>query len=200
MESGADILYRNVVEEGRVRMPLDTMDRTRVKDGIARARAAVAEGDVPAALAILRATIGAETDFLDQLRAARLTSGIDGAAHGLRPLRLAIAGATTLDHLIPPLQLWLTLAGFAPAIHLAPFDTATASILDPDSELHAFRPDLVWLFTTHRDHDLALPPRRHAGCRPRRGLPRRRRTRRAVGCIARPGLPRDGEQRAAAGG
>lgn len=158
MESGADILYRNVVEEGRVRMPLDTMDRTRVKDGIARARAAVAEGDVPAALAILRATIGAETDFLDQLRAARLTSGIDGAAHGLRPLRLAIAGATTLDHLIPPLQLWLTLAGFAPAIHLAPFDTATASILDSGSELHAFRPDLVWLFTTHRDHDLALPP------------------------------------------
>jgi FkbH-like protein len=139
-------------------MPLDTMDRTRVKDGIARARTAVAEGDGPAALAILRSAIGADTDFLDQLRAARLLGGVDGAALGLRPLRLAIAGASTLDHLVPPLQLWLTLAGFAPTIHLAPFDTATASVIDPGSELHAFRPDLVWLFTTHRDHDLALPP------------------------------------------
>lgn len=139
-------------------MPLDTMDRTRAKDGIARARAAVADGDRVAALAILREAIGAETDFLDQLRAARITAGLDGAALGLRPLRLAIAGASTLDHLVPPLQFWLTLAGFAPRIHLTPFDTATAAILDPASDLHAFRPDLVWLFTTHRDHDLALPP------------------------------------------
>ncbi|WP_203073871.1 HAD-IIIC family phosphatase [Falsiroseomonas ponticola] len=139
-------------------MPLDTTDRTRVKDGIARARAALASGDSRGALALLREAIGPETDFLDQLRAARLLDGMDAAALGLRPLRLAIAGASTLDHLVPLLRFWLTLAGFAPAIHLAPFDTARASVLDPASTLHCFGPDLVWLFTTHRDHDLRLPP------------------------------------------
>ncbi len=139
-------------------MPLDTVDRTRVKDGIARARAAIAAGDSRQALAILREAIGAETNFLDQLRAARVAEGVDAAALGLRPLRLAIAGASTLDHLVPLLRFWLVLSGFAPALHLAPFDTATASVLNPDSGLHGFRPDLVWLFTTHRDHALRLPP------------------------------------------
>jgi FkbH-like protein len=144
--------------DGRVTMPLDTTDRSRVKDGIARARAAIAAGDSRAALAALRQAIGPETDFLDQLRAARVAEGLDGAVLGLRPLRLAIAGASTLDHVVPLLRFWLVLADFAPAIHLAPFDTATASVLDPGSTLHDFKPDLVWLFTTHRDHALRLPP------------------------------------------
>ena len=139
-------------------MPLDTLDRNRVKDGMARARAAIAAGNPGAALVTLRETIGAGTDFLDQLRAARLIEGLDAAMPGLRPLRIAIAGASTLDHVVPLLRYWLTIAGFAPNIHLAPFDTATALVLDPDSALNAFRPDLVWLFTTHRDHALRLPP------------------------------------------
>ncbi|WP_164693773.1 HAD-IIIC family phosphatase [Falsiroseomonas algicola] len=139
-------------------MPLDMVDRTRVKDGLARARAAIAAGTPGAGLAILRETTGAGTDFLDQLRAARLVDGIDAAALGLRPIRLAIAGASTLDHVVPLLRYWLTIAGFAPTIHLTPFDTATASVLDPASALHDFKPDVVWLFTTHRDHALQVPP------------------------------------------
>lgn len=95
---------------------------------------------------------------MDQSRAARLLAGAELAPLGLRPLRMALAAGSTLDHLVPVLRFWLARAGMDATIVLAPFDTVTQSVLDPASALNAAGADVVWLFATHRDLGLDLPP------------------------------------------
>lgn len=104
-----------------------------------------------AALGALSALVTPESDFSIQTRAAKLVRAIPAAALGLRPVRIAILASCTVDHFADVLKYWLTRDGFAAEIWIAPFGTITPTVLDADSGLHAFKPDLVWLFTTSRD-------------------------------------------------
>lgn len=70
---------------------------------------------------------------------------------GLRPLRIAILGNGTLGHFAETLRFWLALEGFRSEIHLAPYGAFRQEILDPNSRLYAFQPDVIWLFATGRD-------------------------------------------------
>src|SRR3546814_497987 len=74
-----------------------------------------------------------------------------------RSLRIAILASSTVDHFAEVLRLWLAVAGFAAEIHLAPFDTVTQTVLDGDGPLYRFAPQVVWLFSTHRDVALDVP-------------------------------------------
>jgi FkbH-like protein len=62
------------------------------------------------------------------------------------------------DHLADVLRYWLAAAGFAAEIYLAPFDMITQSVLDENDELYTFKPDIVWIFKTHRDVHLQIAP------------------------------------------
>ena len=126
---------------------------------LSRAKAAAAGGDACAALSILFTALTAESDFVDQSRAARLLKSIDLAPLRLRRLRIALLAASTLEHFAPVLRLWLARMGFDAEVTVNPFDTATQAILDPASPLRAARPDIVWLFSTHRDIPLEAQPR-----------------------------------------
>jgi FkbH-like protein len=99
-----------------------------------------------------------EADFVDQARVAKSLAAIDLAGLGLRPLRVALVAACTLDHFASVFRLWLAEVGFAAAFFILPFDTVAASVLDPASDLYSWKPDLVWLFATHRDVSLSVPP------------------------------------------
>lgn len=120
--------------------------------------AALQAGDAPGALAVLRGAARPDADYLAQLRLARALRKLERSALGLAPVRLALAADSTLDHFLPVLELWLVLAGCDPALHLAPYGTLRQSILDGGSALHAFRPDVVWLFSGWRDVHLAAAP------------------------------------------
>lgn len=104
-----------------------------------------------AAWSALSAVVAPESDFSVQTRAARLARTIPAMALGLRPIRIALLASCTVDHFTDVLKYWLARDGFAAEIWIAPFDTITPTVLDPDGELYAFEPDLVWLFTSARD-------------------------------------------------
>ena len=144
-------------------MQLDAASRSCFKDRLSRARAEIAAGRHHAALVVLRDCITPEADFVTQARVAKCAAGIDLAQLGLRPLRIAIVAASTMEHFAGVLRFWLARAGFASAILVTPFDTAAHSVLGPASELHGFKPDIVWLFSTFRDLELPAAPGADAG-------------------------------------
>jgi FkbH-like protein len=72
----------------------------------------------------------------------------------LKPLRVAVLGNGTLSHFAETLRFWLAMEGFHAEIYLAPYGAYRQEILDHNSGLDAFRPDVVWLFATARDANL----------------------------------------------
>ncbi len=87
---------------------------------------------------------------------------------GTRPVRLAILGSSTLAHLHPGIRV----AGLRRNIHITTYENDYGQylqeLMDPGSELHAFRPDAV-LFAFDAYHLSAGPARRldrdRRGCR-----------------------------------
>lgn len=136
-------------------MSLDAGSGRAFEETLSRAKAAAAGGDARAALAELFASVTPESDFVDQARAARALKRLDFGALGLRRLSIALVAGSTLDHFAPVLRLWLARMGFDTEVTLSPFDTAVQSVLDPASALRRSKPDIVWLFSTHRDVGLA---------------------------------------------
>jgi FkbH-like protein len=111
----------------------------------------VADGRFGDALAELGKIAAPGQDFPTLQRTAKILDGIDLASLGLKPVRVALVATSTIDYLVPLLRLWLALDGFAADVFLAEYDTMTQTVLDPESALYQFRPDVVWLFTGHRD-------------------------------------------------
>src|SRR6202041_4094302 len=132
------------------------MERIRMKnehwhvDDVSVVRQMIGEGSYAQALALLRSTVGPAQDFSVQAKAARLVSKIPASALG-KPVRVALLASSTLDQFSDLLKLWLAFEGFAAEIWIASFDTMHAQVLDKDSELYRFQPDVIWLFNTHRD-------------------------------------------------
>ena len=123
---------------------------SRPADEIALVRQLIAEGSYEQALALLRSQVAPAEDFSVQAKAARLVSKIPASALG-KPVRVALLASSTLDQFSDLLKLWLAFEGFAAEIWIASFDTMHAQVLDKESELYRFQPDVIWLFNTHRD-------------------------------------------------
>ena len=119
-------------------------------DDVSVVRQMIGEGSYAQALALLRSTVAPAQDFSVQAKAARLVSKIPSSALG-KPVRVALLGSSTLDQFSDLLKLWLAFEGFAAEIWIASFDTMYAQVLDKESELYRFQPDIIWLFNTHRD-------------------------------------------------
>lgn len=96
--------------------------------------------------------------FALQSQYARLVRSLDLEALGLRPVRIALLGSSTLEHFADVFRFWLACEGFRADLHVAPFDTLRQSILNPDDELYTFDPEIVWLFTNHRDIRFNVEP------------------------------------------
>jgi FkbH-like protein len=118
---------------------------------LALAKAGIAAGNHAEAFSQLCAGVTPDSDFVTQSRAARLFASIPAGTLPLKPLRLALVASTTVDHFADLLRFWLAAQGFEAALWIAPYDTMVATVMDAGSELYLFKPDLVWLFTTHRD-------------------------------------------------
>lgn len=111
----------------------------------------IKRGAHPKAFSILKATADPYDDFVLQARYAKIFKSLDKNTFELRKIRIAILGSNSLEHFSDIFGFWLVMDGFDPELYLAPFDTIRQTILDEGSELYRFKPDVVWLFTTHRD-------------------------------------------------
>lgn len=119
--------------------------------------------DAPGTAAELRGLAGFALD-LDQLTAldkavARAEARPEGALDpaGLAPVRFAILGDGTLDHLAPAVRASGPRHGVLPAVHLPPYGAALAELSTPGSALHVFRPDVALLAPDCRMLGLAVP-------------------------------------------
>jgi FkbH-like protein len=125
---------------------------------VAEFKTVLKAGQAKRAFELLRHGIRPEDPFVDQARVARLFRSVPAGELNLRPLRVGLLASTTVDHLADVLGFWLAVAGFAAEIYLAPFDTIVHTVLRPESQLYAFKPDVVWLFTSYRDIHLGIAP------------------------------------------
>ena len=80
-----------------------------------------------------------------------------GQLEALPRLRLAILASATVDHLLPA----LTVAGFRQGlildVHATPFDQYRIELLQADSDLHQFRPQVLLFSLSARDALSAVP-------------------------------------------
>lgn len=139
-------------------MPQDARSGRAFDEALHRVRSGATGGEFREALAALFDALTPESDFVDQARAARSLRSMDLGVAGMRRVRIALLAGSTLDHFAPVLRLWLARMGFDAEITISAFDTAIQSILDPASDLRRSKPDIVWLFSTHRDIALETRP------------------------------------------
>ena len=97
-------------------------------------------------------------DFIKQTKYSSLFFAIPLDVLDLKPLRVAVLATSTVSHFINSLKFWLAKEGFAAEIFETEFDTIHQTILNPDSELYSFNPDLTILFTNYRDIKINSEP------------------------------------------
>jgi FkbH-like protein len=78
-------------------------------------------------------------DYLRQLKT------VEDASQGLTPLRVAVLRSYTVEQIEPVLRLRLLLDGYQPTFWFGGYNQYTQEVLDPQSALYAFGPDLVLL-------------------------------------------------------
>jgi FkbH-like protein len=123
----------------------------RLREELAKAKGLLRDKDWDAAYRALCSLLSPADEFVMQARAARAMAAIPAHEINLKPVRIAILAASTVDHFAEVFKYWLAREGFAAEIWIAPFDTVAATVLDASSPLYTFAPDVVWLFTTARD-------------------------------------------------
>jgi FkbH-like protein len=97
----------------------------------------------------------ARIDFAETLRLDRALSRrfADAPPEGLetRPIRLAILGSSTVEHLFPGLRIGALRRGLWIDLHSVDYGQYLQAILDPASSLHRFKPDVI-LFAFEFSH------------------------------------------------
>jgi len=114
---------------------------------LARARARHAAGDGPAAWRELRAGLDSPAEYSSAVAAAKFLehTAPDGAPGGWTARRVALIGADTLTFFRPIIRALAFRDGWWPVFYEAPFGAWRQEILDPNSALRRFRPEVTLL-------------------------------------------------------
>ena len=122
-----------------------------------RARLRLDAGDVPGAAADLREALRDRCDYDDMERALKVYKRLKGkGAPCARRSRVAILGTFTTKLIAPLLELAAFRDGVDLTLYEADYGLLHQEVLDPESGLRRFRPDVVILATSWRDAN--LPP------------------------------------------
>lgn len=93
--------------------------------------------------------------FADQQQLHKLFSSakqaITETPQGLKRLKIAVIGSTTLTQLAWLLELNLLAAGWLAEVYEADYGVFRQEVLDASSGLYAFQPDILFMLTGHRD-------------------------------------------------
>lgn len=125
------------------------------------ARVAAAAGDWQRAAVDLRTAFARRPDYTFHARAQGLVREVIARTDGHRPIRIALLGSSTLSLLTPVLKTLCFRDGLAAECYEGLFGAYRQEVLDPDSGLYAFNPDVTFILPTWRD--LSLPSLGHAG-------------------------------------
>lgn len=124
---------------------------------LAYARALAAEGRFPDAAGQLRLALSQPLRYGFFPRAEKLIRTVAGQTSGhLRQVRVAVLGTSTTNLFIPVLEALCFRDRIRAQFYQGLYGAIDQEILDPNSGLASFRPDIVFLLGHWRD--LALPP------------------------------------------
>ena len=98
-----------------------------------------------------------DDDFVLQTKYASLFKAMAEHLPELKTIRVAVLASSTVTHFNDVLKFWLAQEGFAASIYEAEYSTIHQTIIDPQSHLYAFKPDVVFVFTNYRDIKCDLP-------------------------------------------
>lgn len=110
------------------------------------------------AFGALCAVSSPEDDFIIQTKYVSLLNMITKDLTGLKKVRIAILSSSTATHFKHVLRFWLAKEGFDANIYEAEYGTIQQTILDNDSQLYQFAPEVVLLFTNYRDVKCDIAP------------------------------------------
>ena len=96
-------------------------------------------------------------DLARQHRYVNLFRAIPANELDLKPIKIGMVASSSAEHLVDVMRFWLAKDGFDAQIYLAEFNTMDQTVLDPASALYRFGPDLIWLFSNHRDIQIDIP-------------------------------------------
>jgi FkbH-like protein len=99
----------------------------------------------------LKAWLTPDRRYVEQLKVAKAVEALLPSLPALKPLRIGLVSSFTTNYFVEVLKLWLRFSGIEPQLYVAPFDMVTQTLLDGESELYRFQPDVIWILTTHRD-------------------------------------------------
>jgi FkbH-like protein len=125
--------------------------KSEIREQLDSVRDLIQKEEYHPAFALLCEITKGEDDFSVQHRLAKVFDSVPEGSLNLTPIRIALVPTSTVDHFSSILKFWLAREGFEATVYIAEFDTMHQSILDPQSELYSFKPDIVWLFSNYRD-------------------------------------------------
>jgi len=131
----------------------------RWKQLAAALKAAISKGAIDDAAVALRAALQrAELDYTTARHALRLMHPLKGnTSFRSSKIRFAILGSFTTHQLLEFIDLFLFASGVEAEVYEADYGVSTQEIIDLESGLHEFRPEIVFLATTWRDGGYSLP-------------------------------------------
>jgi predicted enzyme involved in methoxymalonyl-ACP biosynthesis len=114
-------------------------------------------GQYQDAFAMLCSISDPADDFVLQVKYAAFCKNIVSGLKELKPVRVAVVATSTVTHFNDVLTFWLAKEGILAEIYEAEYSTLHQIILDPQSPLYTFKPEVVMLFTNYRDFILDVP-------------------------------------------
>ncbi len=134
------------------------MNASDKKTALDKIKQLIQQADYQEAFHALLHLASPDDDFVLQSRYAALFGKIPADQLNLHEVRLALVATSTIDHFAGIVPFWLATFGLRSKIFLAPHNTLQQTILDTTSGLYAFKPDVTFLFTNHRDVQIDVPP------------------------------------------
>lgn len=116
----------------------------RVRDGIRNGNAALSLG-------LLRNHAAPSDNGILHAQYARLAKQMAGQMDDFPTVRVAFLANSTLGHWVDCLRFWILLEGFRLEELVVPFGTWRQQVVNKDSDLYRFQPEVVWFFLQAND-------------------------------------------------
>ncbi|MBF0478528.1 MAG: HAD family hydrolase [Candidatus Omnitrophica bacterium] len=111
------------------------------------------------AFELLKASAGKDDDFIVQHKAASVWTNFPKELLDLKKIKIAVLSSSTTSHLIPVFDFWLAKNGLNAEIWESEYDTLEQTVIDPESGLYLFKPDIVVILINYRDVEQGMEDR-----------------------------------------
>ncbi|MDD5422650.1 MAG: HAD-IIIC family phosphatase [Candidatus Omnitrophota bacterium] len=128
------------------------------KEALRKVKEDIKRSEYKSAFSRLDLITSHDDDFVLQSRYAALFRSIRTEGLDLKKIRVAVLATSTVSHFNDILRYWLAKEGFDADIYESEYDTVRQTIMDKNSPLYDFGPDIAVIFTNYRDVAFDVPP------------------------------------------